>query len=79
MQANALMHLKKWKELDECCDRGLDLEEISDFYNMKGKALGKMEQFHEKIELTKKAIQIDPKVAAYHRNLGAGYYKVKEY
>lgn len=23
MQANALMHLKKWKELSECCDRGL--------------------------------------------------------
>lgn len=79
MQANALMHLKKWKELSECCDRGLELDEVSDFYNLKGKALGKMEQYHEKIELTKKAIEIEPKVPAYHRNLGAGYYKIKQY
>lgn len=42
MQANALMHLKKWKELSECCDKGLEVDEASDFYNLKGKALGKM-------------------------------------
>ena len=24
IQANALLHLKKWKELDEACDKGLD-------------------------------------------------------
>jgi hypothetical protein len=23
--SNALLHLKKWKELEEACDRGLDL------------------------------------------------------
>jgi hypothetical protein len=46
MQANALMHLKKWKELSDCCDKGLQLDESSDFYNLKGKALGKMDQFH---------------------------------
>jgi hypothetical protein len=42
MQANALMHLRRWKELSECCDKGLELDEASDFYNLKGKALGKM-------------------------------------
>jgi len=29
--------------------------------------------------LTTKAIEINPRVAAYHRNLGAAYYKLKQY
>jgi hypothetical protein len=40
--------LKKWKELSEACDRGLDLAEeqdSSDFYNLKGKAVGKLGDF----------------------------------
>lgn len=45
IQANALLHLKKWKDLAETCEKGLDLvaneAEASDFYNLKGKALGK--------------------------------------
>jgi hypothetical protein len=36
------MNLKRWKEAIEACDRGLDLEEESEFYNIKGRALGKM-------------------------------------
>lgn len=42
--SNAYLHLKKWKELAETCDKGLDLcddNEASDFFNLKGKALGK--------------------------------------
>jgi|JI6StandDraft_1071083.scaffolds.fasta_scaffold187198_1 hypothetical protein len=46
LMANALLHLKKWKELSEACDKGLDLvsseSEASDFFNLKGKAVGKM-------------------------------------
>ena len=38
-----------------------------------------MGNFEEKVILTKKAIEIDPKVAAYHRNVGAAYYKLKDY
>jgi len=46
---------------------------------LKGKALGKLGNFEEKLRLTSKAIEINPKVAAYHRNLGAAYYKLKDY
>jgi tetratricopeptide (TPR) repeat protein len=82
LQANALLHLKRWRELSETCDKGLDLskeEDSADFLNLKGKAVGKLGNFEEKVQLTAKAIEIDPKVAAYHRNLGAAYYKLKDY
>lgn len=82
LQANALLHLKRWKELAQTCDKGLDLsgdDDSSDFLNLKGKAMGKMGNFEQKIQLTAKAIEINPKVPAYHRNLGAAYYKVKDY
>jgi len=82
LQAHACLHLKKWKELAEACDRGLDLAEerdSSDFLNLKGRAVGKLGNFEEKIKLTTRAIEIDNQVAAYHRNLGAAYYKLKDY
>ena len=46
---------------------------------MKGRAYGKLGNMQEKIENTRKAINLDPNVAAYYRNLGAGLYKLKEY
>jgi tetratricopeptide (TPR) repeat protein len=82
IQSNAFLHLKRWKELSEACDRGLDLadeNDSSDFLNLKGKAVGKLGDFEEKVKYTIKAIEIDPNVAAYHRNLGAAYYKLKDY
>ncbi len=83
VQANALLHLKRWKDLAEACDKGLDLvtneSEASDFFNLKGKAVGKLGNYEEKIKLTQKAIDIDSKVPAYHRNLGAAFYKLKQY
>jgi len=48
LRANACLHLKKWKELSESCDRGIDLagdNDSSDFYNLKGKAVGKLGNF----------------------------------
>ena len=48
LKANALMHLKQWKEAIQACDRGLDLEDDSEFYNMKGRALGKLGNMKEK-------------------------------
>lgn len=77
LKANALMHLRKWKELIECCDRGLESDDDSEFYNMKGRAQGKLGNMQEKADLTRKAIEIDPNVAAYYRNLGAALYKLK--
>lgn len=71
------MHLRKWKELIECCDRGLESDDDSEFYNMKGRAQGKLGNMQEKADLTRKAIEIDPNVAAYYRNLGAALYKLK--
>ncbi len=82
LQANACLHLKRWKELSDTCDRGLDLAddtESSDFLNLKGKAVGKLGNFEEKVKLTQKAIDIDRKVPAYHRKLEADYYKLKDY
>lgn len=38
-----------------------------------------MGRFEEKVRLTLKAIEIDDSVAAYHRNLGAAFYKLKQY
>ena len=75
--------MKRWKELSVTCDKGLDLAEDDasscDFYNLKGKAQGKLMDFQQKVVLTSKAISINPSVAAYHRNLGAAYYKLREY
>ena len=48
IKANACLHLKKWKELSETCDKGLDLtddKDRSDFLNLKGKAVGKLGNF----------------------------------
>jgi tetratricopeptide (TPR) repeat protein len=80
VQAHACLHLKKWKDLSDACDYGLDLSEerdSSDFFNLKGRAVGKLGNYEEKIKLSIRAIEIDDKVAAYHRNLGAAYYKIK--
>lgn len=79
LKASALMHLKKWEEAIETCDRGLDLEEDSEFYNMKGRALGKLGNMKEKVALTRRAVELDPNIPAYYRNLGAGLYKLKLY
>lgn len=38
-----------------------------------------MGNFEEKVRLTNKAIELDNRVAAYHRNLGAAFYKLKQY
>lgn len=38
---------------------------------MKGRAQGKLGNMPEKAALTRKAIELDPNVAAYYRNLGA--------
>jgi hypothetical protein len=45
LKANCCLHLRKWKELAETCDKGLDIasdEESADFLNLKGRALGKL-------------------------------------
>jgi hypothetical protein len=39
--------------------------------NLKGKAVGKLGNFEEKVKYTQRAIDID------NRNLGAAYYKLK--
>ncbi len=44
---------------------------------MKGRAEGKLGNMQAKAELTRKAIEIDPSVPAYFRNLGAALYKLK--
>ena len=41
--------------------------------------MGKLGNFEEKVRLTSKAIELDGRVAAYHRNLGAAFYKLKQY
>lgn len=38
-----------------------------------------MGKHDEKINCIKQAISINPKVCAYHRNLGAAYYALKQY
>jgi hypothetical protein len=45
LKASALLNLRQWKELAETCEKGLDLEEVSDLYNLKGKAVGKLGDF----------------------------------
>ena len=46
---------------------------------MKGRAHGKLGNMQQKVDLTRKAIDLDPNVAAYYRNLGAALYKLKDY
>ena len=79
LKATALMHLKKWKELIECCDKGLEEDDESEFYNMKGRAYGKIGNMEAKAENTRKAISLDSSIPAYYRNLGAALYKLKNY
>ena len=33
--------MKDWKQLTECCDKGLSISEESEFYNFKGRVAGK--------------------------------------
>jgi hypothetical protein len=46
LKCNALLHLKKWQELSDTCDKAISLDDISDFYNLKGKAVGKLGNFN---------------------------------
>ena len=76
---DALLQMRKWKELVEYCDQGLKIEKNSQFYHHKGKALGKMGDDQKKIELISVAIELRPQVAVYHRDIGAAYYSLKNY
>ena len=43
LRASALLHLREWNKLIECCNSGIALDENeSEFYNLKGKAVGKL-------------------------------------
>jgi tetratricopeptide (TPR) repeat protein len=46
---------------------------------LKGKAYGKLGNQVEKVSLLKIAIELNEKVPAYHRNLGAALYNLKNY
>jgi hypothetical protein len=46
---------------------------------LKAKAFGKMGDQATKIELLKKAIEINNKIPAYYRNTGAAYYSLKNF
>lgn len=41
--------------------------------------MGKLGKYEENIAFCLKAISANPRIPAYHRNLGAAYYKVKNY
>jgi len=48
LKANCCLHLRKWKELADACDSGLDIAnegESADFLNLKGRAVGKLGDF----------------------------------
>lgn len=79
LATNALLHLKDWKKLAHFCDLGLKYSEESEFYHLKGKAMGKLGSNAMRIDLIRKAIHINPNIAAYRRNLGAAYYQDKRY
>lgn len=79
IKANAYLALGKWEDVIRSCDIGLDLAEESEFWHYKGKALGKLGKHDEKINCINQAITLKPKIATYHRNLGAAYYSLKEY
>lgn len=79
IKANANMGLQRWDDVIKCCDIGLDLGEQSEFWHLKGKAAGKLGKPDQKVEYIKNAIELNPKVATYYRNLGAGYYATKDY
>lgn len=49
IKANAELHLKMWKELANTCSKGILIEEDPDFFNLKGKAVGKLGNFQEKV------------------------------
>lgn len=76
---NALLHLKDWKTLLAYCDRGLAIAQEAEFYHLKGKAIGKLGDSAKKVDYIRKAIDRNPEVPAYHRNLGAAYYALKQY
>jgi hypothetical protein len=43
------MGLQRWEDVLRCCDIGLDLEEESEFWNLKGKAAGKLKKPDQKV------------------------------
>jgi hypothetical protein len=45
------MHLELWNDVIECCDNGLRIGEDSEFYNIKGRAEGRMGNYEEKVRL----------------------------
>lgn len=48
---DALLQMKRWKQLVQFCDKGLKIKEESEFYHHKGKALGKLGDDKKKIKL----------------------------
>ena len=60
LRATTLLHLKEWSKLIDCCNNGILLkEDESEFYNLKGKALGKLGNQEEKITLIEIALSIN--------------------
>lgn len=49
IKANAYLGLQRWQDVIRCCDIGLDLGEESEFWNLKGKAAGKLHNHAEKV------------------------------
>jgi hypothetical protein len=43
------MGLQRWEDVIRCCDIGLDLDEQSEFWHLKGKAVGKIGDYGKKI------------------------------
>jgi tetratricopeptide (TPR) repeat protein len=79
LATNALLHLCDWKKLMQFCDLGLKYSEESEFCYLKGKAVGKLGNNVLRIEWMRKAVQLNPAVPAYRRNLAAAYYQDKRY
>lgn len=77
-KATALSHLKRYDEMLEICNRGLQINQDFYFWNCQGLALAGLKEYEGAIESYDRAIQIQPEYFEAWNNRGEAYIKIKQ-
>ena len=72
-KATALSHLKRYEEMLETCERGLQVHQSFYFWNCQGLALDGLKEYDKAIEAYDRAIQIQPEFFEAWNNRGEAY------
>ena len=77
-KATALSHLKRYEEMLETCQRGLEVHQSFYFWNCKGLALEGLQEYQKAVEAYDRAIQLKPEFFEAWNNRGEAYMEMNQ-